>query len=319
MSFNIIETLNFISSSQIKTGEPFKCHCQIKDGFVKSTNGIFTIGSVFPEGIETNPHTLKLIDALRAVDEDFDVESFEDFLKISDKRLTVKVPSIKSSYFPEIEPNEPKLDIDENFKNALKFISPLSCENSQNASYSSLLIRSGSCCSYSGTALIEYWHGLHLPELVIPKRAIIEILKCNKEFSKLGFSDDACTFWFKDGSYFRTQLFQRNVWPDVDKVLNFNANPIPFDSKSLKIAILKILPFCEKGSVYIDSNGVYSDREDNLKRTSFLYETGISSKFSFNGDVMLKVINEADSIDFSEMKIRFFAGDLARSLIVGIK
>lgn len=160
--------------------------------------------------------------------------------------------------------------------------------------------------------LFEYWHGISLPtEFAIPKAAIIAITKSGRELDKLGYSNNSVTFWFKDGSWLRTQKYN-DKWPDVSKILNLpsKAEPVP---ETLFKGVNSLAPFTEDNSSISFNDGQLST---NKGLATYDIE-GLQKGPSFNAKYLQLIEPIATQIDLNvSNQYLYFFGENIRGAIM---
>ena len=70
--------------------------------------------------------------------------------------------------------------IDDRIKAAFEAVLPLATDGAQHAHLAAVLLQSGSAVATNGHVLAEYWHGIDLPPMLIPKASAVAILKAGK-------------------------------------------------------------------------------------------------------------------------------------------
>lgn len=293
-------------------------HCYIGRGQLVAFDGTLAAGHPISEDIEAVPHSGKLLRALERSDESVSV-TLNDTKRLSVKagkfRAVINCIDMGAFYSPVGDP--PIATLGESLREGFKAITHITKDAADKVHFASVLVRAGSMFTTDGRTMFEYWHGLDLPEMALPKSAAIAITKTDKKLTKFGYSGHSATFHFEDGSWIRTLLYA-DRWPDVDAVLRGagEAWPVP---PSLFAAARSVAPFC--------------DDSDNLHAVTFHPEAvgshaaltegavcevpGLIAGQCFSADQLAQIENVCKTIDFRTMGYAYFYGDNVRGKIMG--
>jgi hypothetical protein len=164
--------------------------------------------------------------------------------------------------------------------------------------------------------LTQAYHGINLPEMVLPKSFVAALLNVGKEVVQFGYSGTSCTIWFVDGSWVKTQLYAES-WPDLNKILNVKSNPVALPEGFYK-ALNAIQPFSKSGNVYFE-NGCLRSHRDLSEGAS--YEVDVMKGPCFNIKELKRVESFIDTIDFySHNAAYFFSKDnTVRGAVMGVR
>ena len=125
-----------------------------------------------------------------------------------------------------------------------------------NDSFGSAYLRNGSLFATNRRVLVEFWHGLHLPELLIPKELIKVFSKTKKQLAGFGFSENSVTLYFSDGSWAMARS-KKPDWFEPYDFFNKTPNPVELSIEFAK-AVSIIKPFCNEGKLYFIGNAICS-------------------------------------------------------------
>jgi len=314
---SLIAALKFVSVAQKKVGTPTQQHCAISGNWIVASNGVIMVGAKIEEDLTACPHTLQFIDALAKCGQELNIT------QLSENTLSVKSDKFKAlipcAGFAELELNAPDVkiaEIDDRIKAAFDCVACLTVEGAPNAVHAALLLQSGSAVATNGFALLEYWHGIDLPPMLIPKASAVAIAKAGKPLTGFGFSGTSATFWFEDGSFIKTQLYGER-YPHYGQILNVETNPWPLPDEFFK-AVHAVESFSKNGIVYFD-NGLLSSREVEAEATTYKIE-GLPEGMGFNAKYLTTLEHAIKTAHFNkESNKLFFFGDAVRGVLMGVE
>ncbi len=311
----LIAALKFVSVCQKKVGEQQVQFCIIANKWIAATNGVLTVATPIAEDFECNAHTYQLIDALTKAKDDLQVVSLSDScLSIKSGDFTGLVPCIPDGVLQIDGPDPSCAIVNDVLKAALMSTASLIVENAPNEYLAGVLLQADSCVGTDGSAMIEHWHGINLPCMLVPRQAAIAIAKCPKLLVGFGYSGPTATFWFEDGSFIKTRLFGSN-YPNYKSVLDIegiNAWPLP---EGFFAAVKSIAPFCSTGNVHFNNGFIYSD-ELETEASSYKFE-GVPGGTTFNLKRLLQLEPYAQKVHFfTERRCLYFFGENVRGALM---
>jgi hypothetical protein len=276
----LLSALKFILPCQKKAGEQQVQFCIINNRWIAASNDILTIATPIAEDFTANAHTYQLIDALSKCKEDLQVVVMsESCLSVKSGDFTGLVSCIGDGILNINGPDSNCASISDVLKPALMATLGLTVENAPNEYLAGVLLQANSCVGTDGSMLFEYWHGVNLPTMLLPRQAAVAIAKCDKPLTGFGYSGPTATFWFEDGSFIKSRLFNSN-YPNYIALLDVEGLN-PWDLPEGLFAAIKTLePFCTTGNVYFDNGFIYSDEYES-KASSYKFE-GIPDATAFN-------------------------------------
>jgi hypothetical protein len=315
----LVEALKFVAVAQKGDGAPHETHCKIAHNTVVASNGVLSAGARIEADLWANPHTLRLIDALERCGEAFTVTQIDSTrLSIQSEKFRAVIPCLDESLLHLTQPDEPCAVINDSLKEGFNVVSTLVADNSEFVVTASILLRSGSMVSTNRHIMLEYWHGLDLPALVIPKSAAVAVSKCEKALVTLGFSAGSVTFYFADGSWLKSQQYT-DKWPGIDKLLNepSDAWPVP---ETFFHGVKAIAPFTIENRVYCHQNILSTHQADACADAGATYEVeGVPAGLIFNLKYLQIIEPYVKTIDFRGRDGKtFFFGDKVRGVVMQI-
>lgn len=321
-SEGLLAALNFISVAQIdKADAPYKSHCILHNGMAMAYDGVITAGCKIEESLEICPHTYRLIDALERTKKDVSITELDGKLSIKSGSFSAFVPCWHEG-MPALLPDPALCAISDSLKVGFDMISGFTVNNDKKKIVEcSILLRENSMIATDGAVMLEFWHGINLPTIVIPKTFITAILNTKKSLKAFGYPGNSCTFWFEDDSWIKTQLYDES-WPDIDLILNKPCKPEPLPAGFYE-ALKNIEPFSEgketEKVVYFYEGRLQSHRNKGEGATCEV--PGIKHGPAFNIKRLKRIEHCIETVDFYSHNASFFfgAGGTIRGAIMGVR
>ena len=315
-SQSLIDALKFVAVAQRDTNNPLRAYCKIADHRISASDGIITASHKIEEDLEALAHTAKLISALS------NCRKAVSITQMANNTLTIKsgkyfaVVPCHGSEISDFSPDEPTVDLSNEIKDGFSAIAHLAQEGAQSVMTSSILLQSGSMVSTNGAVVLEYWHGLTLPTLIVPKVFASAVASIQKNIAKLGFGASSLTIWFEDDSWLKTQIFAE-PWQDMSAAFVFQGTPKDLP-KDFFTGLRAIEDFCEdgreKGSVYLSPEGIHSHRD---KTEGASYSVSGLTSGCYNIRQLKNIEKCCERIVFGEHQTWFF-GDGVRGVIMAV-
>lgn len=321
-SSSLLSALQFCSVVSEKTGAAYETHIGLRNKWAIAFNGIIAAGAPILEDIYCHPHTLLFAEALSKCDESYSLTQLDNGrLSIKSGKFKAIVPCLDPALMQNAAPDPQIVGITNKFKEAIEAVGVLANENALHVLTASVLMNGTSVISTNRLMIFEAWHGLDMPpNIPLPKQFVAALVKQKKNLTGFGFSNNSATFYFEDGCWLRTQLYN-DQWPDISSILNRSANLWPIDPNFFK-ALESILPFSEDGNIYSDTNLLMS-HPDNQGAS---YEcTGIPKGFVYPGKQLMMLKGHTKRIDYMASGVHnnsyclVFEGDTVRGIISGRK
>ncbi len=324
----LLEALDFVSFG---TGEIEDWHkyVRLSGNMAVTFNGQIGAGHPIAEEVTVCPQLDRLTAALKRCGKTLVISETGNFqLSIKGDKLRALVPCVANAEdLPLIVPDAPIAVISDVLKQAFKVCASISSEAAESVVEASLLLEANCCTSISKgkTLLLQFWHGIDLPPLmVIPKIFAEAVVKQAKPLTGFGFSWQgnkvgSVTFWFEGGSWIKTQCYS-DAWPDINPLVNVASYPVETPA-GLFEACEAVMHFNDNGDVIFAENGVMSHDTDNAGAQ---YEVkGLQGGKRFAGKLLKAVAPHAKTIDLTTLPDRafFFGGEPSnpvRGIVMGI-
>lgn len=316
----LLEALNFLSSVTTEVGTPYQTHILLQNKTAVAYNDILSAGCLIDEEIFAAPHNSTLIKAISKCIESYSLVIDGTKIVCKSGKFKASIPCIDPSLLSFRFPDNPCAVIDDSFKEALKCMDVLKIEpNAQETHLLAFLLNGQSTINTNGKLLIEYWHGINLPTIAIPKAIIAPILNNKKKLTQFGFSQTSVTFYFEDNSWIKSQLYDK-PYPveNVLRIMDKNCNPIPIPTDFFK-ALSTVEPFSENNSVYFERDLLCSH---STPETGATHEVaGLPKGPVYNAKYLSMIKDYVTQIDFVVPErngyLCYFFGKQVRGVIAG--
>ena len=316
----LIDALKFIALAQRdKAKLVTKDFCQISGGFMTASDGVLTAGIKIEEDLNCTPHTGKLLTALNNCGRNLSITQLASSqLSIKSGKFSCFIPCLENGESPMFSPDPPQIEIPPSIKAGFEAIAHLAKENAQTVIESSIQLKSGSMVASNAVVAIEFWHGVDLPTLILPKIFVSAVHASQKTPVSIGFSESSATFWFSDTQWLKTQLYGE-AWPEIGYIFDMptiDALPLP---KKFYDGLRSVEDFCEegreKGLVYLSASGISSHL--NGEDGAVFAMKGLK-ELCFNVRQLKNIEKSCDTIAFDEHRAFFFGANV-RGVVMGVK
>ena len=308
---HLSEALKLALITQGKGEREFHKHCQIKDGLVTATDGVISSGCQVEESLDCKPNTELLLAALSKCKKEINITQVnEKSLSVKSGRFKATVPCFPID-LPECSPDPVFMDCSPGL---LKSISRLTsiADKSQNEVYKTVFLKGGAAFSTDGRLLVEIWHSGNVPKVAIPADSCKRLLKVKGELSNIGGSKDSITFYFKDGSWFKSPL-SSSEFPHIDELLNVGSSPQVL-TKEMKDGFRAVAPFCET-FIKFESGLISSIGPNTSGKSQYEVETCCEDS-AFSVSLFSMIMNDITVIDFNtSANLIYFWGDGMRGAL----
>lgn len=317
-SSQLLEALKFVAVSQHAQGTPLQTHCRIGNKTVIGFDGGITAGHFIDEILSCCPHTYTLLNALSKCADSISITDTDGGkLSVKSGKFRALVPCLPWEDLPAVEPDPRIATLTDAVKSALAAVLPVALDGSNvDAFKCAVLLCAGSAVATNGAVILEAWHGIDLPDVLIPKASAQAICKQTKPLTGFGFSANSATFYYEDNSFIKTQLFV-DKYPGFQHILDVESNPWPLPGgffEGVDIAS----SFSVNNVVYFRDGHICSHVHP-AEGASYQVE-GIPNDLAFNS-IYLKIIREhCHKIQFNinNRGMALFFGDNVRGAIMKV-
>lgn len=314
----LVRALEFVALAQRDTGAPYQTHVSLNRNTATAFDGVLAAGHLIDEDLSACPHTFTLLAALRKATGVLSVAQLDSGrLSVKAGKFRAFVPCMPGSVMQSVAP-DPYVGIADNrLRAALAVLSPFIAENSPRVIMASALLRSETAVATNGHVLLEYWHGIAVPQaMILPKVFINALCKIDKNIAGFGCSDTSFTVYFEDSSWLRTQLY-KDRWPDTDAIMAkpHNITPLPAD---FFVGLNQVFDFIEDNRLRVSPGCVRSHKETTV---GAIYEvSGVNAQVTLNAKdwkLLETLVNSVDLVGTDG--ISFFYGENLRGAMTQIK
>lgn len=315
----LVEALRFISLAQKSDAKAFPCqhHCIMENNAVIGFDGNMAMCARIEENVSICPETFKFIDALIRCGQSFQLTQLDNNkIKIANAKFGVHVDCMARGDLPSIAPDPNIAPANDELKVALATVCSLANDKAEKFVETTVLVKAGSVAATNLFVMLEYWHGIDLPTMTLPKATAVALTKIKKPLVGFGYGGNSATFHFDDGSWLRTQLHSQ-AYPDIGRVLDKQSNAWPLPPNFYE-AVRALEPFTnEQGTILFSQNAL---RTHSQEQTGAVHEViGIPQNLRFKAKHLLLAEPHIKKIDFlGKDGIALFFGDKVRGAITQV-
>lgn len=227
------------------------------------------------------------------------------------------IPCMNPAALPYNIPDPRAGDISDVIREGFEMLNPLVSGTGATTVEASLQLNDNSMVATDRVVMVEFWHGINLPNgLAIPKQAIVAVCRIKTPLVGIGVSDRSVTFHYENGSWLKTQLYAE-PWPDISHIINGGD---PYNTPDLNPAFFEavdaVAGHSRDGGVYTKDGHLASHHSDAAGATYTI--EGIPPGLCYSAKGLLALKNIATRFDFvgNGRGISYFFGDKARGAIV---
>jgi hypothetical protein len=310
----LAEALNFVAPCYKDGGLPFQAHARVAGKWMTATDGTLTAGHPIEEEFAACPHIARFIDALNKAGKTLAItENDNGTLLLKGDKIRAVVPCIPGGDLPQVMPDPNIATIDDRIKEGFAKLLPLTVTEGDRVVEVSILVRANSMFSTNAYVLFEYWHGIDLPPgIVVPKSFAAAIASSTKKLTGFGFSAKSVTFYFEDGAWYKSQIFEEE-WPDIDKLFDFPQYPAPVP-EGLFEAVKAIDSFSKDGAVHFHDEKLKTTYDNYQDIGSPVYGAtydvpGLQGGHSFTAKLLRLIEPVCAKLDYTSNEDRAFFFD----------
>lgn len=233
--------LQFVASILKPKGEASETCCVISNKAITASNGPLSAGILTEADLTGSPHCLQLIAALSKCKTGYSMTSAHGTITVKSGPFTAKLPTVDglqpSAPDGYVQPLGPELFA------AIAQIANISDEDSEHVQTASVCVSEGMVSTTNRNVILQAWHGINLPTMMLPKRFVGAVVKSGKTIVGIGHSDNSLTVFFEDNSWLRTITMDAeplpysqvcawagpwaafpDIWEAVDTIMPFRGN-----------------------------------------------------------------------------------------------
>jgi hypothetical protein len=210
--------LDFLAPLLTPVGDPNQTHVILHGKQAVAWNGIIAAGHPIEEDVAAVVPGLDLRTAVGRAGAGLVLTIDPPLLTISagaGGRLRVRLPMLPLDAVNHALPDPCAMPLGEELRAGLELIGGLATEGHQRVICASVGVRASTMAATDSKMVLEYWHGLNLPVMNLPKKTIVFLLKIKQAMTGFGYSGKTATFYFEGGLWVRTQLYAEG-WENVN-------------------------------------------------------------------------------------------------------
>lgn len=309
-----IKQLSLILSDE---GQVYDTHVIMRDNWMTASNQVISMGERIKEDLNCCPNALLLKEALSKCGQSISITQLEHKLSIKSEKFRALVPCIPPENLTRIEPDASMAQLDGRLAASLTALASLALDDENRIELASVLIQGGTITATDGHVMVQHWHGIDLPKLMLPKAIIDPVRKNTKQLKGFGYGRSSCTFHYEDDSWIKSQFFIKE-WPDISPILDQKTNQLPLPNDFFN-AVKALEKFSDNGDVYCDTNIMRSHPEEGQGASYEVYGLPKGPTFKIK---QLKILEPfIKTIDFfvphRGHNMTIFYGDGVRGAIAG--
>ena len=243
-------------------------HFRIKGGRITGFDGRMTLSSDIGVDLDVRPNAAKFLAAIRACEGAIALHvTPAGKLAVRAGKFKVFVDCLPDDGAYESLPEGETVELSDSFLKGLRLLSPAIGVDASRPWAMGIKVCSGSMYATNNVIFAQYWHGSEFPlDVVIPGRAVEELLRIGTPPVKVQVCANSVTFWFSESRWLKTTLLEGHLWP-LEKISGLMDDVGLADQAAFpegffaNVAALK--PFLsDDNGVYLRPNLVSTARED---------------------------------------------------------
>lgn len=319
----ILESLKFVKNGYARKDlMPELTHYSIRNKRVTAFDGFLALSSPIALNIDIAPQAIHFHKCIEACQDTISLTLEKgDKLRIKSGNFKSLVKCIETSKVPTIIPRGDKYIFPADFVDHVSKVLPIINNESEKVYCQGLNLRNKSGFVTNNIIMVELWLGIALPEITIPKKAIIEICKYGEPIDHVLVSEDMIFFMYSNDRWIASKLLVCEC-PDFCRVLDKESFPQSLPATFWE-AIGTLSRFAdEAGKVTIQAGEILageiaSDSEPVASIT--IEDFNISKPCLFNIKDFMKIKNILQTIEFKSGEPCLFYGEKIRGAIVGYR
>lgn len=303
-SGDLLTALNWIAVAQHDKGAVYETHCTIANGWVRASDNKLSCAHKIALDIVAAPRTERLIAALNKGSGNLALTHDGNAITVSASkfRVVVSCADVAQVALNQQQPDRAQLQVDDSIIHGMNVVSGLAKEGATSVLEASIRIAKCSIMSTDRQVVLDYWHGLPIPEMILPK-ASVEIIRKLEGLTDIGWSQTSATFWFGPDKWIKTQLYSE-PWPDLSSILDVECKDAPVPD-GLVEAIQAVAPHSEDGHIHFTPTGISASPYPYTAH----FEIDLPAvNIVFNADRLLTALRHAKTIDFNAGRKALFFG-----------
>lgn len=310
---SLIDALKTVSLSQKKNEHDFQSYVLLNNKRLTSCDGSLFIDTPIQEDISACVNYSQLLKALSKCGQQFSLTVLDNQVCVCSGEFTAYVQCISIESIPYLPNQVVNVEVDEVLQEAFRNVVDLSKDGSQHVITSSILMTANTVIGANTEMIKEYWHGFNFPTMVtIPTSAAKIVATIKKPLIGIGCDGQHMTFFFKDSTVIRTELYDENWYGQVS-VLNNESNAFPLPPNFWQA--VNSMVDVGNGNIQFSEKGISTESKD---ATFNIEIVNANANLVFNGKLLKTLNGNIDRMDIQkDSKMMFFFGDKIRGILNG--
>lgn len=313
-ALKLMEALSFVEVATEDHGQPMYEFVNLQNKRAITFDGMLAAGMEIEEELSLAPKVEILKKALAKSGKSLVLTELPTGrLSVKGEKLSVIVPCVQPSELPTVGPDPAIVSITDELKEAFKALQNIIADSGERVFETALLLEANIATVTNGKILMQYWHGIDLPpNLILPRPFIQAVAKQFKSLAGFGYTPDrSVTFWFEDGSWYKTQVYQ-DKFPDVARSLDVPNSPAD--------APEHLWEGCAQVAEFDEHEWIEFKSGELVAGTASYPVVGLQAGKKFDYNYLKRIVPFVKTIDLTTYADRaFFFGDKVRGVIMGIK
>lgn len=203
--------LAFVASILQKKGTVGEKCCVIDNGTITARNNGLSVGILTEATLSASPDCHQLIAALSKCKTGYSMSELRGLITVKSGGFTAKLPTVEG--LVAAQPDGYYAALGPDLFEAIALIDHISIEDAEHIQTASICVQEGMVSSTNRNVILQAWHGLNLPTMMLPKRFVARVVSSGKSIVGYGHSATSFTVFFDDNSWLKTQLAEAEPLP----------------------------------------------------------------------------------------------------------
>lgn len=243
-------------------------HFRIKGGRITGFDGRMTLSSSIECDLDVRPNAAKFLAAVRACEGTISLHvTPAGKLAVRAGKFRVYVECLPDDGAFESEPQGEFVELGEGFYDGIRALAPLMGVDASRPWAMGIKASHEYLFATNNVMVGQWWHASAFPyDVVIPARAVEELLRIGTAPQRVQVCETSVTFWFSESRWLKTNLIDGTQWPQakLSELMDRLAGAQPVDLPENFAKELETLkPFlAEDGAVYVRPGSLSTSRDD---------------------------------------------------------
>lgn len=314
----LVTALTFISAASKDTKQGlYQKHIHIGGQMAVAFDGVLAAGHPIDEDFVAFPNLEQLRAALETCGKQLSLTLGDGTIEVKGENVHAVVQCLPAADMHLTVPDPNGWQLDDVIKAAFEACIRYTREGGTKVHESAILLGANTCIGTNGSALIEYWHGVNLPDMILPRAFCHAVMKTKAKLVGFGWGDGrSVTFWFEDGSWIKSQLYAEGFPMNARTIMDVQATLSPVAPDFVK-AIEAVVAFSDDGTVTLEAGQIIGGSDSGPAGAAYdVKDMKVAGKRRYNASFILKVADLIQTIDIDTDPARLiWYGDKVRGII----